>query len=92
MTTVDPEARRAAIAMLARGLLTPSEAAELGGVSRQLMRYWIKAARVDWLRIRKARNARNWRKQMGRGMRLIQIASPLQKEDDLEEKGRQAPP
>jgi hypothetical protein len=39
-TTKDPAAKRAALALLSKGLLTQAEAAKLAGVSRQLMRHW----------------------------------------------------
>jgi hypothetical protein len=56
------QARKAARRMLARGVCTPAEAAELAGVSRQLMRYWAKgidwkAARTEYLRRRFDRSA-----------------------------------
>jgi hypothetical protein len=41
-TTKDPAAKRAAIALLTKGLITRAEAAKLAGVSRQLARHWAK--------------------------------------------------
>jgi transposase-like protein len=67
---IDADARRAAVALLARGLLTPTEAAALAGVSRQLLHAWMRRARVDWQRIRGARLASAWRKELYRGARL----------------------
>lgn len=65
----DPEARRAALSLLARGAITISEAADLAGISRQLMRYWCKRARIDWQRIRRRRIAKAWRKAVNRPIR-----------------------
>lgn len=60
----DDEARSAALALLARGMLTPSQAAELAGVSRQLVRYWLKAAGIDWERAWRRRQAGMWRREI----------------------------
>jgi len=72
MAAVDTEAKRAALALLARGMVTIAEAAEHAGVSRQLMHHWVKRAGVDWQRIRRARRARWWRKELRNGPRLVE--------------------
>ena len=60
----DLQARRAAVAMLAKGLMTVPEVAALAGVSRQLVRHW--ARHLRWAAIREHRNAKLWRKEIGR--------------------------
>lgn len=69
----DPNARRAVRSMLARGLLTLSEAAEIAGVSRQLARQW--AADIRWQEIRRQRLADLFRKELkrGSGIRLVEM-------------------
>lgn len=69
---IDGEARRATLALLARGMMRPHEVAELAGVSLQVVRYWCRRAGVDWERIRDQRNADAWRKELNRGPRLVQ--------------------
>jgi hypothetical protein len=64
----DAEARRAAIALLGRGVITLPEAQRLAGVSRQLVRYW--ATRVRWKQVRDRRIAALWRKEMNRGCKV----------------------
>lgn len=64
MRQVDPEARRAALSLLARGEVRPHEAAALAGVSLQVMNHWIRRARVDWQRVRDARIAKAWSKAL----------------------------
>jgi len=68
----DKEVRRVAMTLLACGEITPAELTELAGVSRQLMHHWIRRSGVDWLRIRKARLMRRWRKEMHNGPRLVE--------------------
>lgn len=60
----DDEARSAAVALLARGMITPSQAAELAGVSRQLVAYWIRQAGIDWRRAWSRRQAGMWRREI----------------------------
>ena len=60
----DDEARSAALALLARGMITPSQAAELAGVSRQLVRYWLRHAGIDWRRAWQRRQASMWRREI----------------------------
>ena len=45
--TSDDIIKRAALSLLARGLVTQSEAARLAGISRQLMRHWAKDIPCD---------------------------------------------
>lgn len=75
---LDPEARRVALVMLARGLLRPHEAAELAGVSLQVVHYWITHAGIDWERIRRRRIANAWRKAMKRSPRLVEEGDEAQ--------------
>lgn len=63
-SAIDIDARRAALALLAEGVVRPHEAAELAGVSLQVMSYWIAAAGVDWQRVRKRRLAKAWGKTL----------------------------
>lgn len=81
---IDREARRATVALLARGVLRPHEAATLAGVSLQLVRYWCRIAGVDWARIRNRRNADAWRKELQNGAKLVEAKTPRS--------GKQRPP
>jgi vancomycin resistance protein YoaR len=60
----DDEARSAALALLARGMLTPGQAADLAGVSRQLVYYWLKQHGIDWHRAWARRQAGIWRREI----------------------------
>lgn len=63
---IDPDARRAVVLLMRRGLVTLPEAARLAGVSRPVVRYWCKVAGIE---IGKARNAaitKAWLKAMNR--------------------------
>lgn len=60
MSERDPDARRAAIVILRSGLMTVPEVAAHAGVSRQLVRYWCKRARVNFSKVRSARLAKLW--------------------------------
>lgn len=60
----DDEARSAALALLARGMITPGQAADLAGVSRQLVAYWLKHAAIDWKRAWTRRQASMWRREI----------------------------
>lgn len=60
----DDEARSAALALLSRGMLTPGQAADLAGVSRQLVAYWLRHAGIDWRRAWERRQAGMWRKEI----------------------------
>lgn len=71
----DPEAKRAALAMVAEGYCEPHEAAEVAGVSLQLMHAWLKRAGIDWRRIRKRALAKRFARHMANGARLTQRAA-----------------
>lgn len=60
----DDEARSAALGLLARGMITPGQAADLAGVSRQLVAYWLKHAGIDWRRAWERRQASLWRREI----------------------------
>lgn len=60
----DDEARSAALSLLAKGMLTPGQAAELAGVSRQLVGYWLKASGSNWQRAWARRQAGMWRREI----------------------------
>lgn len=60
----DHEARIAALSLLARGMITPGQAADLAGVSRQLVQYWIGHAGIDWRRAWLRRQASMWRREI----------------------------
>ena len=60
----DDEARSAALSLLGRGMITPAQAAELAGVSRQLVAYWLRAAGLDWRRAWNRRMAGMWRREI----------------------------
>lgn len=50
------------LALLRRGEATVSEAAELAGVSRQLVHAWCRVAGIDAIEKRRARLAKLWRR------------------------------
>lgn len=60
----DDEARSAALSLLSKGMITPGQAADLAGVSRQLVRYWLKHACIDWRRAWARRQAGMWRREI----------------------------
>jgi hypothetical protein len=60
----DPNAQRAALSLLTRGLGTPGEIAELAGVSRQLVESWANSAGIDWQHVKRALLTRAWRQEM----------------------------
>lgn len=60
----DDEARSAALSLLARGMITPGQAAELAGVSRQLVAYWLRHADINWRRAWARRQAGMWRREI----------------------------
>jgi len=62
--TKDHAAKRAALKLLARGLVTEAEAARLAGVSRQLVHHWAKDIPVQ--ANRDATLAKLWRSAIGR--------------------------
>ncbi len=57
--TDETTTKRAALKLLAKGLVTQSEAARLAGVSRQLMRHWAREIPVD--KARDSLLARLWK-------------------------------
>lgn len=63
-TEKDSAAREAALKMLADGTASPSEVAELAGVSRQLVRHWMQATGVNWRKARETALAKAWRKAL----------------------------
>lgn len=46
--------------MLARGLGSPGDCAELIGVSRQAVESWARVAGIDWRKAYQARLVRDW--------------------------------
>lgn len=58
----DPEAKRAVLLAISRGLLTVPEAAQLAGVSRHLIRRWCGSRGMSVDRARRARNVKIWRR------------------------------
>jgi predicted HTH domain antitoxin len=60
----DDEARSAALSLLAKGMITPGQAADLAGVSRQLVNYWLKQHGIDWKRAWSRRQAAMWRREI----------------------------
>lgn len=62
--TREDNTRAAAIAMLRSGMATLSEVADLAGTSRQLVRYWAKAAGVDWQAARAAKLQREFQRRL----------------------------
>lgn len=66
MPDKDPDARRAALALLRRGLITVPEAAQMAGVSRQLVRHWCQRSGIDWAQIRSAALAKRWRREVAK--------------------------
>lgn len=61
---LDPEARRAVVVLMRRGLLTVPEAARLAGVTRPVVRYWCKAAKIEIGQAREAMLAKAWRRTL----------------------------
>ena len=68
-TTKDNDARRTVISLVRRGLASPAEAAELAGVSRQVINYWIRG--IEWRKARAAKLAIAWRQAMQRRRRAV---------------------
>ena len=62
--STDDETRRAALKLLSTGLASPSDVAELAGVSRQVVAYWIATAGLDWRTRYRSIRARAWRKAL----------------------------
>lgn len=72
----DGEARRAALSLLARGLITVAEATALAGVSRQLMRAWAGKRLKRYRGTRRAVIAKAWRKELMNGAKLVERQKP----------------
>jgi transposase len=68
----DDEARRVVLAMLARGLMRPADAARHAGVSRQLVNKWVRAKGINWERVLYAVQRKHWNREMKRGPRLVE--------------------
>jgi hypothetical protein len=83
----DDEARSAALALLARGMITPGQAADMAGVSRQLVAYWLKTAAIDWRRVWQRRQAGMWRREIA-ALNGKVLRPPSKKE--LRERARRA--
>jgi hypothetical protein len=66
---MDPEARRAALELLAEGLGTPGDIAQLAGVSRQVVEQWADRAGVNWRKVKRANLTTAWRKAIKRRRR-----------------------
>jgi len=60
----DLKSRNAALALLARGIGSPGEIAELAGVSRQLVESWARSAGIDWRHVKRARLTKAWRHEI----------------------------
>lgn len=63
----DPDAVKAALALLSQGLATPGEIALRAGVPRQVVNHWATAAGIDWKERRGERISRLWLKEIQRG-------------------------
>lgn len=66
---IDPDARRAVVTLMRRGVVTLPEAARLAGVSRPVVRYWCKAAGLEVGKARAAVLSKAWH-------RLITVRPP----------------
>ena len=65
--TNDPTTKRdAALWLLDRGHLNPSEAARLADTSRQLVMHWLKVEAIDWRRARTERLKDLWKRRVDR--------------------------
>lgn len=76
---IDPEMRRAAVAMIARGEASPAEVADAWGISRQIVHYWIKAAGIDWKRQRRTWLLKRLTRERDSGPRLAERPNPKRK-------------
>lgn len=73
---MDPEARRAALSLLAEGLGSPGDIAELAGVSRQVVEQWALHAGVDWRKVKRSKLTTAWRKAMRRKRNATKLEKP----------------
>lgn len=60
----DPEARRAVLLLISRGLISVHEARLLAGVSRQLVHGWCRSKGINPTRARQQRIVRAFRKAL----------------------------
>ncbi len=60
----DPEAKRAVLLLISRGMITVPEAAQLAGVSRQLIHAWCGSHRIVPTRARQAKITKAWRRAL----------------------------
>jgi hypothetical protein len=67
MTANDTTKRDAALWLLKRGLVNPSQAARLAGVSRQLVMHWLNVEAIDWRTPMDARLKALWKRRLSRG-------------------------
>jgi predicted HTH domain antitoxin len=58
--TIDDTTREKALKLLRRGMITQAEAAELTGMSRQLVHHWVKRDGIDIEKARRAYLKRLW--------------------------------
>lgn len=71
---MDAETRAAALRWLQSGAVTLPEIARLLGVSTHVVWNWCLRAGIDWRKARNSRITREWRKEQGRGPRLVEKA------------------
>ena len=64
MTHEGSREQAAALALLRKGLVTQSEAAELAGASKQLVRHWCLRRGIDTAAAREAYLRKTWRAAM----------------------------
>lgn len=68
----DRDVREAAVALLASGQMTIAEVVMHAGVSPQIVRYWARAAGVNYRKVRLTKTAALWRKALDNGSRLAE--------------------
>ncbi len=61
---MENDIRAVALTLIARGLMTPAQAADLAGVSRQLVHFWLKQEDIRWQAVHQARLATLWRNEI----------------------------
>lgn len=66
-------------------MITPGQAAELAGVSRQLVAYWICSSGINWRKAFDRRQASIWRKEIA-ALNGKVLRAPTKKE--LRKRGR----
>lgn len=60
----DEMARRVGLEILARGLMTPRDVAQVSGLSRQVVDHWVKSTGVNWRAAYQARISAAWNSAM----------------------------